>query len=67
MINLSWELLFPVGAALLGVAIIFGLMRYHRRDRRNDAVTEAATREEYQHPDRYDQAEDEFRDKARPT
>ncbi len=67
MINLSWELLYAVGAALLGAAIIFGLVRYYRRDRRNDAVTEAATHEEYQHPDRYDRSEDAFRDKARPT
>lgn len=67
MINLSWELLFAVGAALLGAAIVFGLMRHHGRNRRNDALTEAATREEYQHPDRYDRTEDEFRDKARPT
>ncbi|MDO8411110.1 MAG: hypothetical protein Q7S93_13735 [Phenylobacterium sp.] len=67
MINLSWELLYPVGAALLGLAIVFGLLRYYRRDRRNDAVTEAATREEYQHPERYERTEDEFRDKVRPT
>ena len=67
MLNLSWELLFPVSAALLGLALAYGLFRYTRRDRRNDAVTEQATREEYRHPDRYDQTEDDFRDKVRPT
>ncbi|MDP1619304.1 hypothetical protein [Phenylobacterium sp.] len=67
MINLSWELLYPVGAALLGLAIAFGLIRYYRRDRSNDAITEAATREEYKHPERYDRTEDEFRDQARPS
>jgi len=67
MLNLSWERLYAVGAALLGLAIAYGLFRYYRRDRRNDAVTEQATREEYRHPDRYDRTEENFREKTRPT
>ncbi|MDO8900174.1 MAG: hypothetical protein Q7V15_02355 [Phenylobacterium sp.] len=67
MINLSWELIYPIAAAVLGLAIAYGLFRYSRRNRRNDAITEQATREEYHHPKRYDRTEEEFRDKVRPS
>jgi len=51
---LAWEIAFPLGVLLLGVALALGLWRNHRRDKSVDPVTEAATREEYDHPDRYD-------------
>lgn len=51
---MAWEIAFPLGALLLGVALALALWRNHRRDRSVDIVTEAATREEYDHPDRYD-------------
>jgi hypothetical protein len=40
-----------IGAAVLGLAIAYGLFRYYTRDRRLDPLTEAATREAYAHPD----------------
>ena len=67
MLNLSWELLFALGAVLLGLAIAYGLFRYSRRDRRNDAVTEQAPREEYRHPERHDRAPDMLHDESHPT
>ena len=63
----SWEVLFILGAMLLGAAIAYGAFRYYTRDRRNDAITEQATREEYRHPERYDRTEDEFRKQVRPS
>jgi hypothetical protein len=39
------------GALLLGLAIAYGLYRYHTRNRALDPLTEAATREQYEHPD----------------
>lgn len=51
---MAWELVFPLGALLLGAALAVFLWRNHARNRHVDPVTEAATREEYDHPDRYD-------------
>ncbi|OYW93744.1 MAG: hypothetical protein B7Z13_06440 [Caulobacterales bacterium 32-67-6] len=65
MPNLSWEVMFPIGAALLGLAIAYGLFRYSRRDRRNDSLSEQATREVYQHPERANRTADDLRAKAR--
>lgn len=63
----SWEVLYVLGALLVGGAIAYGAIRYYTRNRRNDAITEQATREEYQHPERYDRTEDEFRKQVRPS
>lgn len=48
------ELLYGVGTFVLGVVIAWGILRNKYRNRTNDAVTDAATREEYRHPDTYD-------------
>ncbi|MFC3079167.1 hypothetical protein ACFODL_13805 [Phenylobacterium terrae] len=45
-----WMLVTVIGVALLGAAIAWGMAYNSRRDRRKDALTEAATREEYDHP-----------------
>ena len=64
---MSWEVLYGVGAALLAIALIWGVYRSATRNRRNDAVTEKAVHEEYAHPDRYKQTQDEFRKEVRPS
>ena len=46
---LSWEMLYVVGAALLALGIVYGLVSYYTRNRQNDSVTEDATREQYDH------------------
>lgn len=61
------ELLYGVGALALLVALVWGIAQYKARNRANDPVTEAATREEYDHPDRYASEEDEFRKQIRPS
>ena len=51
---LAWELVYPLGALALGIVLAVVLWRNHNRNKHVDPVTEAATREEYDHPDRYD-------------
>jgi hypothetical protein len=46
---LSWETLYAVGAALLALGLVYGIVSYYTRNRRNDALTEDATREQYDH------------------
>ncbi|MBA4000644.1 hypothetical protein [Brevundimonas sp.] len=62
---LAWELVYPLGALALGVVLAVMLWRNHKRNKRVDPVTEAATREQYDHPDRYDRkTHDQFEAEA---
>lgn len=61
------ELLYGVGALLLAAALVWGIVQYRTRNKANDALTEAATREEYDHPDTYEQEQDDFKKKVRPS
>lgn len=45
--GVGWGLMNVVGVTILGLAIAYGAFRYFTRDKRNDALTEAATRAEY--------------------
>lgn len=45
-----WFVVTVIGVALLGAALAWGAAYNARRDRRKDALTEAATREQYDHP-----------------
>jgi hypothetical protein len=46
---LSWETLYVVGTVLLALGLVYGIVSYYTRNRRNDALTEDATREQYDH------------------
>ena len=59
--NLSWEMLFGVGALLLLAALVYGMWQYQTRNRANDRITEEATREEYSRPDSYTGRSDDLR------
>jgi hypothetical protein len=59
------ELLYGVGALVLLIALVWGITQYKSRNKANDALTEAATRDEYDHPDTYQKDEDAFRDQVR--
>ena len=50
---LSWETLFGVGVVLLGFILAYGLYRNATRNKANDRVTEAATKQLYDEPERY--------------
>ena len=65
---LAWEMLFHIGWVVLGLALAYGLWKYYTRNKANDAVTEQATREQYEHPESYDnERREELRDKLRPS
>lgn len=48
------ELAYISGGVILGIAIAYGYIQYKTRNRRNDPVTEAATRSLYDHPETYE-------------
>jgi hypothetical protein len=48
------ELFFGIGAIILAAVIAWAILRNRARNRGNDRLTEAATREEYRHPGSYD-------------
>lgn len=47
------ELLWPVGALVLLVALIYGMIQYKTRNRANDPVTEDATKALFDDPAHY--------------
>lgn len=51
---MAWEIIYPLGALALGVVLAVVLWRNHRRNKAVDPITEAAVREEYDNPERYD-------------
>ncbi len=59
-----WEVGFFVGAMILLVAFIWGVVAYNRRDRANEPVTEEATRKLYANTDTYGEKEDELRSRT---
>ncbi|MBL8772501.1 MAG: hypothetical protein JNK30_14050 [Phenylobacterium sp.] len=61
------ELWYGLGALALLAVIVWAVMQNRRRNRANDPITEAATREEYSHPDRYAAEEEEFRRRTHPS
>ncbi|MBS0332529.1 MAG: hypothetical protein JSS35_07165 [Proteobacteria bacterium] len=59
------ELLYGVATLALLVLLGWGVWRNHTRDRRNDPITEAATRELYRHPERYDETREALKRRLR--
>ena len=47
-----WLIVLTVGAVLLLAAMIYGFYRSQQRSRAEEALTEAATRQEYEREDR---------------
>lgn len=44
---LNWEMLWHIGAAVLGIGLVYGIISYYTRNRRNDHLTDDATRAQY--------------------
>ena len=61
------EVFYGIGAAVLLLALGWGLVQNKRRNRRNDPITEAATRAEYSNPETYGDAEKRFKDQIHPS
>ena len=58
---------YGFGTLILFVALIYGGVQYSRRNRANDKITDAATVELYEHPDRYEaRTHDELEKKLQP-
>ena len=51
---MGWEIFAVMGVIVLGLAIFIGMRQYQTRNRANDAVRDAATRELRENPERYE-------------
>ena len=52
---MNYEMFYGIGALVLLLGMVWAVIDYKRRNRANDKVTEEAVRQEYDHPDRYQQ------------
>ena len=61
------EIVYGIGVVVLAVGLIYGILQYKARNRKNDAITEEATREQYAHPETYDERREELKKKLHPS
>lgn len=62
------EVFWPVGAALLLAALVYGMIQYKSRNRANDRVTEKAAKRLYDDPAAYtDQTREELKKDVKPS
>lgn len=60
------EILYGVGALLLLIGLVWGVWRGRLKSPTAQAISEEAVREEYQEPERYDEArQEELAEKAK--
>jgi hypothetical protein len=59
------EMIYGIGALVLGLGLAYGCFRYATRDKSKDAITEAATREMKDHPERYKHTRKIYQDAAK--
>jgi hypothetical protein len=50
---MNYEMFYGIGALILVAGLAWAVIDYKRRNRANDKVTEEAVRQQYDHPDRY--------------
>lgn len=62
---MGYELFYFLGAIVLLLAIGYGIFRDRTRNKRKDALTDAATREQYRHLERYQETQKSFEDAAK--
>ncbi|HEX4199209.1 MAG TPA: hypothetical protein VHZ26_17365 [Caulobacteraceae bacterium] len=69
MFNLSWEIAFPIAVLVLALVVAWALIRNRMRNKANDAITERATKLEYDEPKQAYQNRDrpELKQKLRPN
>lgn len=61
------EVLWGVGALLLFLALIYGMIQYKTRNRANDEVSEKAAKALYDDPARYPEERERLEDEAKPS
>ena len=54
------EILYGIGTLLLLGGLVYGVYQWSHRNKANEAITEAATREEYKHPERYEHTRKDY-------
>lgn len=62
---MGYEFAYVIGAFVLLAALGFGIWRNSKRNKRVDAITEAATKEQYEHPERYKRTQKLYEDAAK--
>ncbi|HJS81104.1 MAG TPA: hypothetical protein VJ748_10810 [Vitreimonas sp.] len=62
---MGYELLYFIGAIVLLAAIGYGVWQDKTRNKAKDALTEAATKMEYEHPEEYKKVQKQFEDAAK--
>lgn len=62
---MGYEWAYFIGALVLLAVIGYGIVRERTRNKRKDALGEAATREQYQHPERFDRTQKAFEEAAK--
>lgn len=62
---MAGEIFYGIGALILLAALVWGVMHYRQKSARANAITEEATREEYEEPARYDaERQEELEERA---
>jgi len=61
------ELIYGICIVVLGIGIAYAIRQHRTRNRANDAISQTATRERYDHPERYEQTEKELKRKVHPS
>jgi hypothetical protein len=61
------EMFYGLGVLALAAGLVWGVMQVRRRNRANDPLTDAATREEYDNPQEYQREQAQFRRNVRPS
>ena len=64
---IPWEIIYSLGALVLLAAIVWGVTQNSRRNRANDPITEAATRESYKNPEGYKEERKDFENQVKPS
>lgn len=49
----AWEPVYPIGALILLLALIYGTLQYRRRSRREERRAERVVRDRYEHPEKW--------------
>lgn len=58
------EIFYPIGALILILGLVVAIWMNATRNKRKDAITEAATRAQYRDPERYQETQEQFAEAA---
>ena len=62
-----WEALYVIGLLILVAGFAYGIWQSRTKNKTNKGITQAATKEMYTHPDRYEAStKQQLQDQIRP-